>query len=277
MKFFENPNFPEYLKNREDFERLQWQGDDSSLKIFPHLEISWRDLRRAQQKSGKPVGDLGASFSTLPVEGELQGVKAYPVDIMHMQARDTYETILELRMINALMTHAYEGKAVGLDQRGSPYTIVDAPIKHGTYDARVYDAIAKAKANYIVADLTRIPVRDRFFSTTILHDSLPKHSKDWDIFIAEQLPEILRVTDQTARIYPMSIYKTELRELEESDPLFNNQEMMEKIKKAAAAHGFTFNLRPGSHYVGQGRLLTEQDPRCGIFERAEAGPAREPV
>ena len=107
VNFFENPSFPQYLKKREDFESLRnYQGADRSPDIFPHLNLSWRQIKRLYKETGKPVGDLGASFSTLPVEGELQGVKVYPVDILHMQGRDRYEGILEMRMINARMSDA---------------------------------------------------------------------------------------------------------------------------------------------------------------------------
>lgn len=266
-KFFENPSFPSYLKKREDFESLRnYQGADNSMEIFPHLNLSWWQIKQLYAKTGKPIGDLGASFSTLPVEGELQGVKVYPVDIMHMQGRDRYEGILEARMINARMGDAYAGKVVGLDANGSPFKITNSPLTGRDYGVKVYDAIEKAKANYIVADLEKIPVTDNFFSVTVLHDSLPKHSQDWDTFIQEQLPEILRVTDSAAHIYPMGIYKTEDRELIESDPLFDNFAVLEKITAIASSQGFNFSLRPGL-LTGHRTLEKESEPRNGVFEK----------
>ena len=239
------------------------------MEIFPHLNLNWREVKQIYKKTGKPIGDLGASFSTLPVEGELQGVKIYPVDIMHMQGRDRYESILEMRMINARMGDAYKGKFVGLDNNGNPFKLTDLPITSEDYAAKVYGAIEKAKANYVVADLSKISVADNFFSLTILHDSLPKHSTNWNTFIDQQLPEILRVTGSAAHIYPMGIYKTEDRELVESDPLFENPEVLEKIKMTAKVHGFNFNLRQGL-LTGHRTLEKESDLRNGIFEKINA-------
>lgn len=269
-KFFENPSFPDYLKKREDFERLRdYQGDDSSIEIFPHLDVTWWKVKEESKKSGKPVGDLGASFSTLPVEGELQGIKIYPVDIMHTHGRDSYETILESRMINARMSDAYAGKPVGLDKHGNLLRIMDKPITTSReYGQRVYEAIEKVKANYIVADLAKIPLADRFFCITILHDSIPKHSKDWNAFMTEQLPEILRVTDSAAYVYPMSIYKTEGRELTETNPLFSNPDMLKLVRTVAALHNFTFDLRrAGYNTLSGGVMQREIDARSGMFQR----------
>jgi hypothetical protein len=268
--FFEKPSFPPYLKRREDFERLRdYQGDDNSMEIFPHLNLNWWQIKKAFKESGKPIADLGASFSTLPVEGELQGVKIYPVDIMHMQGRKRYEHILSMRMFNARMCNAYTGRLLGFDKYGNERRMTKNPIKGMEYDRKVYDGIEKAKANYIVADLSKIPLADGFFSITIAHDSLPKHSKDWDAFITEQLPEILRVTNSTAYVFPMGIYKTEDRDLVEQDALFNNSDALKRIQNVAASHGFTFKLEKASYRStsGAGRDEEEDDARSGVFER----------
>lgn len=189
---------PNYIEKREDKESLKWSWSGSSYEFFPNLNLDWQQLSEIYESSKKPIGDLGSSFSTLSVEGELRGINILPIDIMHGYNRSRYRGILERRFQQGL-DGVYKKQSDGESRKN--------------YLNRVEAAIQKVMNKCIIADLAKIPLKDRSLSMTIAHDSLPKHSLDLKTFLEKQLPEILRVTDLVAYIYPMSIYKTTLWKL----------------------------------------------------------------
>lgn len=140
---------------------------------------------------------MGSSFSTLSVEGELRGINILPIDIMYESNKSRYQEILEKRFQDLKGVYKKQGEWES----------------NKDYLERVGAAIQKVMDKCIVADLAEIPLKDRSLSIAIAHDSLPKHSPDLKTFLEKQLPEILRVTDLIACIYPMSIYKTTLWKL----------------------------------------------------------------
>jgi len=278
-EFYEQ--MPNYVEKREDKESLKWVGKDHSFEMFPHLNLDWRQLKEVYDKSKKPIGDLGSSFSIIPVEGELRRIDIIPIDITHEADRSRYEAIMRKNFQFGVVNSVYQRnelpdtlrEAMGLDKRVENYW--------ETVDAAIEEVMNK----YIIADLSHIPLADRSLSITITHDTLPKHSQDLKTFLEQQLPEILRVTDQTAYIYPMSIYKTILwwlkydqetgeedwkklsewtpeeityeknmaegripqrRTLEEWLPLYRDPETLKTIAEVVERLGFEFKLEKGS-------------------------------
>lgn len=59
--------------------RMVWSGDNTSLHILPRLQLDWNELQRGYQRTGKPIGDLGCSFSTLSVEGFYEILNVFPL------------------------------------------------------------------------------------------------------------------------------------------------------------------------------------------------------
>lgn len=94
-KFYKEEFLPDYIKIREEKENLKWCGHDTSFEIFPHLNLDWQQLSKIYEESKKPIGDLGSSLSTIPVEGELRGIYILPIDIMHEANKSRYTTIAE--------------------------------------------------------------------------------------------------------------------------------------------------------------------------------------
>lgn len=191
-EFYEK--LPNYIEKREDKESLKWLWSGSSFEFFPNLNLDWQQLSKIYENSKKPIGDLGSSFSTLSTEGELRGINILPIDIMHEANKSRYRGILEKRFQYADLRDVYQKKSEGESNKN--------------YLECVEAAIQKVMDKCIVADLAEIPLKDRSLSIAIVYDSLPKHSPDLKTFLEKQFPEILRVTDQVAYIYPMSIYKT---------------------------------------------------------------------
>lgn len=210
--------FPDYLEKRSDKEHLKWHGQESSLEFFPHLNLNWKQIKKIYSESNKPVGDLGASFSTLPVEGELRGIDILPIDIMHGYHRWRYQGEMEKEFEYLPIRNIY-------DQNRRQYLKMPKEMQEAMgienppqdYWKAVDEAIKKVMDKYIVADLAHIPLEDKSLSISIVHDVLPKHSPDFKTFLEKQLPEILRVTDQAVYIYPMVIYEV-IEWIEDNDP-----------------------------------------------------------
>lgn len=205
-QFCEKPP-PEYIKKREDKESLRWVGFDSSLGIFPNLNLDWQQVEKIFKETKKPIGDFGSSFSPLPVEGELRGINIVSVDLMHEYNKDRYEFHLGNHLRRGYVKELYikSRPMIRIPETMEP----PERIESDRYEGEIEKAIKKvAREKLIVADIAHLPLEDRSLSIVILHDTLPKHSPDLETFLEKQLPEILRVTDRAAYIYPMSVYKT---------------------------------------------------------------------
>src|SRR3989338_6847224 len=94
-EFYER--LPSYIEKRKDKESLKWLWSGSSFEFFPNLNLDWQQLSKIYENSKKPIGDLGSSFSTLSVEGELRGINILPIDIMYESNRSRYQGKLEKR------------------------------------------------------------------------------------------------------------------------------------------------------------------------------------
>lgn len=229
-QFSERP-LPEYIEKREDKESLRWVGFDSSLDIFPHLNLNWKQVEKIFRESKKPIGDLGSSFSPLPVEGELRGIDIISIDLMHEYNKDRY--------VSHLFKIFRRGAVKNLYISGFRAPEIWEPnerIESDRYEDRVENAIKKVQERMIVADIAHIPLSDRDLSIAILHDTLPKHSPNLQTFLEKQLPEILRVTDQAAYIYPISMYETTLWKTWEhsSDPETYGEDIWKEASKMTA-------------------------------------------
>jgi len=129
------------------------------------------------------------------------------VDLMHEYNRDRYGFHLSNTFSRGAVKNLYiSHSGIQMPETMEP----NERIERDHYEERVGEAIKEAQDRMIVADLAYIPLKDRSLSIVILHDTLPKHSPDLQTFLGKQLPEILRVADQTAYIYPISIYETTL-------------------------------------------------------------------
>lgn len=212
-EFYEEP-LPDYIEKREEKENLKWFGRGTSFEIFPHLNLNWQQLNEIYMKSNKkPIGDLGSSFSTIPAEGELRGINILPIDIMHESNKSRYQGILEKDFQYGALKEVYKKR--GYYERQIPEETqktmgTETPLEN--YEEGVETAIKKVIDKYILADFANIPLKDRALCVSIVSDSIPKHSPDLKTFLEKQLPEVLRVTDQVAYIYPIAIYKVILWE-----------------------------------------------------------------
>ena len=280
-------------KRIEDREGLKWRGFDNSTDILPHLNLSWQEIEETYGESDKPVGDLGASFSTLAVEGQLRDVEVIPIDMMHDVNKIVYGDYIYQSFNRWQLEGIYQGSS-----QVPPYL---KSRKHysdmdGKYWKAVDKAMYEALKRYLHADLAHIPLKDRSLSISITHDSVPKHSKNFEEFLKEQLPEILRVTDRVAYVYPLSIFETIQRQRQAtaaehaehwSDPgykgmvwvdaikekraLYEDQDALNRIREVAERLGFEFELERGSEVRSDPGVIDYRTLRPEEQEKAMLG------
>lgn len=124
-----------------------------------------------------------------------------------------------------------------------------------TFNDKLHLGLKAALERGVSCPLMRIPLPDRALSFSIVHEVVPKHSDSVDCFIEHELPEILRVTDDTAFIYPMSVYTTVLAGLDEKlemqyqlvekEAADERSTFAAKVNDTAVQCGFTCILKRG--------------------------------
>ncbi|MEK7558113.1 MAG: hypothetical protein AAB530_02800 [Patescibacteria group bacterium] len=309
-------NLPLYIERRLEKKELMHSGGRHSFEVFSKLNLNWQKLKEIYKKSQKPIGDLGASFSSLSVEGELQGINILPIDIMHESNKNRYEqSIKNLFYWDEVLNDVYYEeccrKEIKKDMKA------EEPLED--YSEDISRATKKVLSKYILADLSKIPLKDRALCVSIVSHSIPKFSLNFETFLKEQLPEVLRITDQVAYFYPMSIYKsiqyekvfdyekgkyilkknsnTDPKEckkkdeietvLEEIHPLYKDTESIEQITELAKKLGFEFKLEKGhrleiirdvSTFSKNKLILHEQEESMlGVFTRKNKVEVEPPI
>lgn len=279
-------------EEQEEKESSKWAGYDSGFEVLPHLSLDWKKLKEVAESSGKPIADLGASYSSLAAEGVLRGIEIIPVDSAYdKKTREYYPIAVYEHLANTKRYHrAYEEAGYGYGAWQEERWCSKARIS-GEDLGR---AIKVAQGKLVTATADKLPFKDRALSMAIAHDSVPKYSPNLDTFLQKQLPEILRVTDKIVLIYPMAIYKPTTKTftpeggdleaarkdesvarevLEETHALYKDSAAIQKITEAAERLGFTFTLEVG------GKLKDTPDndlfmdgardaePMLGVFTR----------
>ena len=284
------------LHRRSDYHGLVWSSDCHSLEILPQVNLTWADLRTFKQPGEiqpvqarilKPIGDLGASTSTFAAECALRGIPCVPIDLQVSFEMSDYRSIVREGM-NKLRDHY-----CGIREWPVGFEHTEIIARH-QWDIRCNEAISQAQGCYLRADIAHIPLPDRCFSVTIVNDAVPKHSATFEAFLQEQLPEILRVTEQRAVIFPLAIFKSSIKEwvgnawrqdvvrnegklrdgtqreiLRLETALFADQKALMRICAVAEQQGFSFKLQRSVQAPVPGH--PEQDlgnvPALGVFTR----------
>lgn len=269
-------------------------GHDNSTRVFPHFGITWNILQDVAFSTGKPVADCGSAYSTVAVEAHLRGIDVVPIDVMWPDYREDFCGVVQEQMYKTEMVREFTGDL--------HFGIKPEYDLSKTYFVDLEQAIKAVKVKYLHADLAKIPRSDRFFSVCLVHDTVPKHSADVEEFLGEQLPELLRVTDQAVYIYPMGIYRPVYYHLEydsESDekvwnkvsfpgewewrnnrkyynvefkealPLYgeNAKEPIERIQKIAQKRGFEFSLAQAKYWSDFDKKWRFETTQRGVFTR----------
>jgi len=189
-------------------------------------------------QTGRPIGDLCSSYSTLPTEGELRGTPIVPLDILYMYREWKYSsTVASMLRAN---DHLHPD-------------VSSAALSH---------AINNVMSHYLASDIAAIPLPEEYFSITIVHDGVPKHSATIEDFLYKQLPEILRVTTLQAYIYPLHSIESEKSVVQGSELSVEHSNFYQEMESIAEDFGFSITFRPGTD--GICAIFDKIDPKFGI-------------
>ncbi len=258
------PPTPEQIRARPDREGLEYRGSECSAEVLPRLGLSWATLAALRSTCPNPIGDFGAAFSSFAVEGALRQIGIVPVDIHAPPALDRYAQQIEFSLRPVVGVYG------GVRSLGSEFDAgVTIARSAQQLESRLSAAVSQVHAQYVHADIAQLPFEDRFFSLSVAHHSVPKHSGSLDAFLKFQLPELLRVTAQQLRIVPLALYETEYVEeggtsggrhrvskadwrqlpasrrsydLVESLPLYREQSRVDEVAAVAERAGFRLTL-----------------------------------
>jgi hypothetical protein len=286
------PPTPEQIRARPDREALEYRGSNCSAELLPGLGLSWATLSALRSTCPNPIGDFGAAFSSFAVEGALRQIGIVPVDIHAPPVLDRYTEQMEFSL--RPVVGVYGGVRSLGHEFDSGVTVSRLPHE---LESRISRAVEQTHARYVHADIAHLPFEDRFFSLSVAHHSVPKHSGSLDTFLKYQLPELLRVTAQELRIVPLALYETEYVELGgpfgerqrvskaewrqlpdnrrhydliESLPLYRDQSKVDKVAAVAERAGFRLTLAsPKLALVGRAGVPPEgiQQGSLAVFTR----------
>ena len=249
----------EALKVRPDYDGLLYWGRGHSIMQLPHLCYTWRHLEEAFEATRKPIGDLGACFSTLGLEGLLRGIDIVPVDVTLLARSKQYlsgiiggfEEVLPYYRGQVEFPAGFEPSRLISQREFAPEKL----LQHG-------DRVLQSA---LVTDIAEMQVPDRAFSITIAHESVPKHSATKEEFLHRQLPQILRVTELEARIFPLAMHKTSRDSLSEVYRFSRDEAALHAVARKL---GFSFQLvSPYEFIAGESSPTSMGQPLLGIFTR----------
>lgn len=255
---------PDYILSRPDKNIFRWFGRSTSRNVFRTFNLDWDAVSAVVKTDKLPIGDLGASFSTFPIECDLRGIQVIPVDLHHEVDRPRYAPVVSKKMYSLEVFDDTVTPMVG-GKKGVDKLVTI--LKEGwRYRGKIKKSIDNILKRYLIADLSHIPLTDRSLSISIVSNVVPKYSFSVEDFLERQLPEILRVTNQSAYIWPLAVYKE--NEVKDKQPrnyqrilsIPDDEKILEKVRQIASDLGFKFKLE--SNY-------TKDDPMYGVFTRKQ--------
>lgn len=194
---------------------LGWHFAEQQL---PQLGLSLESLREFVPP-GKVAADIGSCWSPYPVEARLFGISVVPIDLRYGGPHDKWETFVRERMLQRYPAEA-------------------CPV--------IEEAIVEVNATRLCRSASDLSgVADGAFSLVTAHQVVPKHSASVRVFLEQELPELLRVTERSLRLYPFGLYQEDARQtLFEAHALSRDASLLEEVRAIAARAGFTFVMNP---------------------------------
>lgn len=158
-------------------------GWNYASEVLSNLGIDFEFLAEVAQGTGLPIADLGSCFSTFPVEAALRGIPVIAIDPRYglpdkERADGAYRTNVSARMA------------------GLPLS----PLERFSLDEKIELVMSQR----VTAEAAALTFPNRGISILLSHQSLPKYSRSPEYFLQQELPEILRVTDQAVYLFPLA-------------------------------------------------------------------------
>jgi hypothetical protein len=179
---------------------FRYRGYTAAESILSNMGISFTELKNDHDRFGKPVLDVGASASTLAFEGAYRDIRVFMTDPTYDLANPIFFKVLRWN-IEKLKDSYTTPQSFGPDFEVKP-------LKPENWDSYVDLAIQQLSANRFKCLASEIRnqqgarMPDRSFSTTLAHTSVPEYSPK-EVFLQQQLPELLRVTEHRVVLFPL--------------------------------------------------------------------------
>lgn len=185
----------------------RFMGFQNSFEILPSLGLSFADLRQAQKVSGGPILDVGASHSTLALEGALRGIEIHSTDLQADKYRLHFQTNLERRFNILKDIYVGDPKHPRTHAQKFPPGFECVPVPDFQWSDVVTNVLNRVNQTFSQCDASRILLADgsvapdRMFSIVMSTQAVPKYSIDKH-FLHNELRELLRVTDGRLVLFP---------------------------------------------------------------------------
>ena len=182
-------------------------GFQNSFEILPSLGLTFADLRAAYDISRRPILDVGASHSTLALEGSFHGIPIFSTDLCAEKIRLGILTTLERRINLLEEVYVGEPKHRALHMQKFPPGFECEPIRKCEWKDAVARGINHVNQTLSECDASRIRLADghiapdRSFSLVLSSHAVPKYSVD-EKFLRTELRELLRVTAGRLVLFP---------------------------------------------------------------------------
>lgn len=216
-------------------------GIGTAAAVLPALGLTFHELRQSAQLLGKPILDVGASFSTVACEAHLRGIPIFSTDLRCNNNRPVFlaNVAKNLHSLKDLYT---SGK-----HTSDNYC---APIPLELWETKVKEAITVLDQQLTECPACDIrmpdgwPARDKHFSVVYSHHAVPQYSSA-NSFLTKELPELLRVTAHALVLHPFQIGNIPIQSAYEGDWAF-----LHAVASKATQAGFAFELleSPSEHF-----------------------------
>lgn len=251
-----------------DYLRFARLGGASTAQEVLHAlgGMHWRDLEAVQRRSGKPLLDVGASYSTLAIEGAIRPdpISIVPLDPCRragdFERGDSYVSTIIAQTLP--LAPLYTGTPPlemtrFIDGQFDTYNLKDAGYHLGLarfletaeFSRRVQEAAQELDRAYLHQDVASLNYPDRHFSACLAHRSVPLHTSSSEHFFAA-LENILRMTDSYAVFSPFYRgRKIDSGPLQCEQNFRSDPKLQGRVKEIAAKMGFDIFCRRGM-YIG---------------------------
>lgn len=220
-----------------------YPGYTAAETILSNMGISFTELKNDHDRFGKPVLDVGASASPLAFEGAYRDIRVFMTDA-------TYD-LANPRFFETLRWNIEKLKDSYTTPRsfGSGFEVAALKPEHwDTYVELAIQQISVDRSRCFASEICNqqgVRMPDRSFSTTLAHISIPKYSRK-EVFLHQELPELLRVTEHRVVISPLVTAGPG----QELIHLAGSKER-EVLDKVVYDHGFTMELRQSPTYTSK--------------------------
>lgn len=179
---------------------LLHSGYTNGLEIVYNFGVSFQELVADVNTIGRPLADVGASCSTLSFELALRGAKCFSFDPNYKLNNPIFQRVFTDTCAKLAPVYTQRGQLPS----GNEVTAI-RPECWPSYVDVVVKELFKDMSRCFGSELAfqdGVAIPNRFFSTVMSHQSLPKYLST-DAFLEKVLPELLRVADKRVILFPL--------------------------------------------------------------------------